>query len=138
MLRIKAAVGSLLCSSQGIALDCREVPCPKLPLSRRLMLNTKAWLPASYRTTLKSIPSPELSIELVEALVGIARWVSVQYHFPLLNGVSPKSTPPFPHHQIICTHLSFIPICRSTNLRCHLCYRSSLPNRLGCQLSSQY
>ena len=82
------------CPSHGIALACREVSCPKLPCSRRLMQDMKAQLPVSDGATLKALLAPELSAELVKALVVMALWASVQCHFLFLRVYLPRAMPP--------------------------------------------
>lgn len=136
MLGIQTADGSQSCPSQGIVLDCRVVPRPKLPTSMRLMQDTKVLgsLPQMGQVTLKAIPAPGLSAELAEALVTVALWASVPCLF-LFAGVSPKSIP----SKTICTRWSFLEsVPRSPNIRCCSCYRSTLPNRLECPLYFQY
>lgn len=79
MLGIETADGSQSCPSQGIILDGRVVPRPKLPTSTRLIQDTKvlASLPQMGHETLKATPAPRLPAELAEALVAVALWGSV-------------------------------------------------------------
>ena len=125
------------CPSHGIALACREVSCPKLPCSRRLMQDMKAQLPVSDGATLRALLAPELSAELVKALVVMALWASVQCHFLFLRVYLPRAMPP--PKKPMCILLFFWEfVSRNPNLRCCPCYRSTSPNRMECPPCFQY